>query len=61
MIGETKLPKNKTDLLRSIQSIPRMDFEVIEAGSIKDKSSVIKPLDRRLSKAPVSIILIQEK
>jgi DNA helicase HerA-like ATPase len=61
MIGETKLPKTKQDLLRSIQSIPRMDFEVIEAGSIKDKSSVIKSLDRRLSKAPVSIILIQEK
>jgi DNA helicase HerA-like ATPase len=61
MIGETKLPKTKQDLLRSIQSIPRMDFEVIEAGSIKDKPSVIKSLDRRLSKAPVSIILIQEK
>jgi len=61
MIGEATQPKNKSELLRSIQSIPRMDFEVIEAGSIKDKESVIKSLDRRLSKAPVSIILIQEK
>jgi len=31
-------------LIKSIQSIPRMDFSVIEMGSPRDKQSVISSL-----------------
>jgi len=60
MIGNLQAPKNKTDLVKSIQAIPRMDFEVVEMGSQRDKQNVIRPLDRMVSKGPVSVIIIRE-
>jgi hypothetical protein len=61
MLGKVQTPKTKQDLVKSIQSIPRMDFSVIEMGTQRDKQSVISSLDRMVSKGPVSVILIQEK
>ena len=61
MLGKVQTPKTKQDLLKSIQAIPRMDFEVVEMGSQRDKQNVIRSLDRLVSKGPVSVILIQEK
>lgn len=60
MIGNLQAPKNKTDLVKSIQAITRMDFEVVEMGSQRDKQNVIRPLDRMVSKGPVSVIIIRE-
>lgn len=60
MIGDVRLPKNKSDLVKSIQSIARMEFEVVEMGSQRDKQNVIRPLDRMVSKGPVSVIIIRE-
>lgn len=59
MIGEVRPPRSKTDLMKSIQSIPRMEFEVIEMGTQRDKPSVVRSLDRMVSKGPVSVIVLR--
>jgi hypothetical protein len=61
MLGKVQTPKTKQDLVKSIQSIQRMEFEVIEMGSQRDKQNVIRSLDKIVSKGPISVILIQEK
>jgi len=60
MLGKVQTPKTKQELLKSIQSIARMEFEVVEMGSQRDKQNVIRPLDRMVSKGPVSVIIIRE-
>ncbi len=61
MIGDVRVPKNKTDLIKAIQSIRKMDFEVMETANQTDRRTVIATLDRRLRTGSVSVILIQEK
>ena len=61
MLGKVQTPKTKQDLVKSIQAIPRMEFEVIDMGSQRDKQNVIRSLDKMVSKGPISVILIQEK
>ena len=61
MIGDVRVPKNKTDLIKAIQSIRKMDFEVMETANRTDRRTVIATLDRRLRTGSVSVILIQEK
>lgn len=61
MISELRIPKTKADLVKSIQSIQRLDFEVIEIRNQRDTRSVLSPLNKRVSKGPVSVILVQEK
>lgn len=61
MISNVRIPKSKSDLIKSVQSIQRMEFEVIEIGSQRDIKSINTPLNRLVSKGPVSVILIQEK
>ena len=62
MIGKTTQPKNKSELLRSIQAIRSMDFEVIEAWrASRVKAELNRTLDRFIQKAPVSVILIKGK
>ena len=61
MIGKTTQPKNKSELLRSIQDIRSMDFEVIEMASKQSKADLNRTLDRFIQKAPISVILIKEK
>ena len=61
MLGKVQTPKTKQDLVKSIQAIPRMEFEVIEMNSQRDKQNVIRSLDKMVSKGPISVILIQEK
>ena len=61
MIGKTTQPKTKQDLVKSIQGINRMDFEVIEMASQRDKAELNRNLDRFIQKAPISVILIKEK
>ena len=61
MISDKRTPKTKQDLIRSIQSIPRIEFDVIEVGSMRDKRSVTKSLDRWVSKGPISVVIIQQK
>jgi hypothetical protein len=60
MLGKVQTPKTKQDLLKSIQAIPRMEFEVIEMGTQRDKQNVIRSLDKMVSKGPVSVIIIRE-
>ena len=61
MIGKTTQPKSKSELLRSIQDIRSMDFEVIEMASKQNKAKLNRTLDRFIQKAPISVILIKEK
>jgi hypothetical protein len=61
MLGKVQTPKTKQDLVKSIKAIPRMEFEVIEMNSQRDKQNVIRSLDKMVSKGPISVILIQEK
>jgi hypothetical protein len=61
MLGKVQTPKTKQDLVKSIQAIPRMEFEVIELTTARDKPNLTRTLDRRLSKGSLSVILIQEK
>lgn len=60
MIGDVRKPKTKPDLIKSISSLPKIEFEVIEMGSQRDRQNVIRPLDRLVSKGPVSVIIIRE-
>ena len=60
VIGDVRKPKTKPDLIKSISSLPKIEFEVIEMGSQRDKQNVIRPLDRMVSKGPVSVIIIRE-
>ena len=61
MISDLKPPKTKNDLVKSIQTVPRMGFEVIEVKSYKDKPKVHRSLDKMVSRGPVSVIIVQEK
>lgn len=61
MIGDVRVPKTKLELIKSIQSIQRVDFDVIETTNQSDKRTVITYLDKRLHSGSVSVILIQEK
>ena len=61
MLGKVQTPKTKQDLVKSIQAIPRMEFEVIKLTTARDKPNLTRTLDRRLSKGSLSVILIQEK
>jgi len=61
MISDRRKPKTKYDLIKSIQSVQRMEFDVIEVGSIRDRPKVTTTVDRRVSRGPVSVIIIQEK
>jgi hypothetical protein len=61
MIGDVRVPKTKLELIKSIQSIQRLDFDVIETTNQSDRRTVITSLDKRLRSGSVSVILIQEK
>ena len=61
VIGDIRVPKTKIDLIKSLQSIPKIDFDVIEIGNVSDRRIVMNSLDRRLRNGSVSVILIQEK
>ena len=61
VIGDVRVPKTKIDLIKSLQTIPKMDFDVIEIGNVSDRRIVMNSLDRRLRNGSVSVILIQEK
>ena len=61
MIGDVRVPKTKIDLIKSLQSIPKIDFDVIETKNQTDRRTVMNSLDRRLRNGSVSVILIQEK
>ena len=59
MIGDYKKPKTKQELIRSLQNIQKLDFEVIELSSSKDKSQVTRFIDKHIPKEPISVILIK--
>lgn len=60
MISSTKPPTNKSQLVQSINRLPRnAKFDAIEVLSSNDKPSVIKLIDHYVRKGPFSVILIE--
>lgn len=59
MISSTTPPKNKPQLVQSINRLPsNVKFDVIEVSSPTDKSSMNKLIDRYSKRGPFSVILI---
>ena len=49
MISSTHAPKNKSELMRSINQLPsNIKFDVIEVFSSKDKANVSRLFDQNL-------------
>lgn len=60
MISSIKPPKNKSELVQSINRLPtNVKFDVIEVSSSTDKPSVIKVIDQYVRKGGFSVVFIE--
>ena len=60
MISSTHAPKNKSELIRSINQLPsNIKFDVIEVFSSKDKANVNRLFDQYASKGQCSVVFIK--
>lgn len=59
MIGEIKKPKTQQELIRSLQTKSKFEFEVIEVTSTSDRSKVTGLIDKMRTKGPVSVIVVR--
>jgi hypothetical protein len=60
MISSTHAPKNKSELIRSINQLPsNIKFDVIEVFSKNDKATVNKLFDQYASKGQCSVVFIK--
>ena len=60
MISQTQSPKNKTELVRSVNRLdPSTKFTVIEVHSMKDKPQINKLFDQHMKKGPFSVLFIE--
>ena len=59
MISSTHAPKNKSELIRSINQLPsNIKFDVIEVFSKNDKETVNKLFNQYASRGQCSVIII---
>ncbi len=59
MISSTRAPKNKSELIRSINQLPsNIKFDVIEVFSKNDKATVYRLFDQYASSGNYSVIII---
>ena len=60
MISSTHAPKNKSELIRSINQLPsNIKFDVIEVFSKYDKATVNRLIDQYASRGQCSVVLIK--
>ena len=60
MISSTHAPKNKSELMRSINQLPsNIKFDVIEVFSKNDKATVNRLFDQYASKGQCSVVFIK--
>ena len=60
MISSTHAPKNKSELMRSINQLPsNIKFDVIEVFSSKDKANVNRLFDQNLKQGNFTILIIK--
>ena len=60
MISSTRAPKNKSELMRSINQLPsNIKFDVIEVFSKNDKATVNRLFDKYASKGQCSVVFIK--
>ena len=60
MISSTRAPKNKSELIRSINQLPsNIKFDVIEVYSNKDKATVNRLFDQYASRGQCSVVFIK--
>ena len=59
MISLTRAPKNKSELIRSINKLPsNIKLDVIEVFSKNDKATVNRLIDQYASRGQCSVIII---
>ena len=59
MISSTHAPKNKSELIRSINQLPsNIKFDVIEVFSMKDKPTLNRLFDQYVRKGHFSVMFI---
>ena len=60
MISSTHAPKNKSELIRSINQLPsNIKFDVIEVFSKNDKATMNKLFDQYASSGNCSVVFIK--
>ena len=60
MLGTVIQPKNKSDLIKSLQSMTNPKIEVVDIISRSDKTKVTKTFDKMIVKGSFSVIFIKE-
>ena len=62
MISSTHAPKNKSELIRSINQLPsNIKFDVIEVFSKNDKATVNRLFDQYASRGQCSLVFIKNE
>ena len=60
MISSTRAPKNKSELIRSINQLPsNIKFDVIEVFSNNDKATVNRLIDQNIKQGNFTILIIK--
>ena len=60
MLSKLTTPKSKSELIKSIQSIPNPKIEVIDVFDRSDKQKLNQLFDKMIVKGHFSIIFIKE-
>lgn len=60
MLGTVIQPKNKSDLIKSLQSMNNPKIEVVDINSRSDKTKVTQTFDKMSVKGSFSVIFIKE-
>ena len=60
MLGTVIQPKNKSDLIKSLQSMNNPKIEVVDINSRSDKTKVTQTFDKMIFKGSFSVIFIKE-
>jgi len=60
MLSKLTTPKSKSELIKSIQSIPNPKIEVIDVFDRSDKQKLNQHFDKMIVKGHFSVILIKE-
>jgi hypothetical protein len=60
MLGSINTPSNKSQLIKSIQSLKNPQIEVIEVFDRSDKSKLTQQFDKMISKGNFTVIFLKE-
>lgn len=61
MISFQKAPRNKNELIKSIQQLSNPVIEVIEVLDKNQKSQITKSFDANIMKGSFSVIILRER